>query len=374
MVHVARFTLVSILALASPVPSSVSAEGTWKLVANHLHSSAGGDSHWSRGIRHIRQFCAENRIDHGILTDHDTIGGWFDPAFDTGPGAVLIRGQEWTSVEGHANLVNFSASGPQDAVVPEVPGDYDGVPPRPRPAAVIDHARTIRAVHARGGLVFINHPALRGYRWPDQTFGADACEVNGTWENPSGANAKAWYARRLMAGQRIGAVGGSDYHYLRPKRRGVFTPDIEKPINLVRVEGEGVPGVLAGFRARHVQVLASPAAPRCELSIDAITGLLGERWGDTQGDGRPDGIGGDIRTVKAGQSVKLTARVTGGKGQKLTFHDVVSGAGAEYTTSTLAITSDDFTFTVVRSGSGSGRRCTYCEVGSLKTLTNPIWY
>lgn len=364
------------LALALAV-TPVHAEGTWKLVANHLHSSSGGSNYWARGVRHIREFCEENKIDHGILTDHDTIGGWFDRAFTEGPGAQLIRGQEWTSNEGHANLVNFAANGPQDAIIPNVTGDYDGVArslphhpsdgfrPRPETQVAVDHATMVKNVHARGGLVFINHPALRGYKWPDDTFGADACEVNGTWENPSGANAKAWFARRLMAGQRIGAVGGSDYHYLRPKKeapKGFFTPDIEKPINLVRVEGEGIAGVLAGFKKRHVQVLANPQAPRCEVAVD------------TNRDGRSDGIGGDMLTVKAGQTVKLTVRVTGGKGQTLTFHDVVSGANAAYTTAQVPVTSQDFTITVERQGSGGQSRCTYVEIGKLQCLTNPVWY
>lgn len=359
MIHSLRLTLAVSILLAGAAASH--AEGTWKLVANHLHSSSGGDTHWSRGIRHIREYCAENRIDHAILTDHDTIGGWFDPAFKSGAGAELIPGQEWTSSEGHANLVGFSASGPQGAIKPEGSSDYDGFRP-PLPTGIIDHAKMVQEVHGRGGLVFINHPALRGYKWPEDTFGADSCEVNGTWENSSGVNAKAWYVRRLVAGQRIGAVGGSDYHYLRPKRRGFFTPQIDEPINLVLAEGPGLAGIQTGFKARHVQVLANPKAPRCELQVD------------TNADGRADGIGGDMLTVRLDQPVKLTVRVTGGLGQQLTIHDVTAGRNASYTTAQIPITSDDFTTTLARTGSGVLRRATFCEVGALKTLTNPIWY
>jgi hypothetical protein len=344
----------------------------WVLVANHLHSSAGGDQHWSRGIKHIREYCTEKGIAFGILTDHDSIGGWFDAEFTkTGPGSVLVPGEEWTSAAGHANLVGFTASGPEDAIKPNVSGDYDGNAPTTvngTPTAV-DHVKMITEVHKRNGIVIINHPALRGYKWPDETFGADLCEVNGTWENPSGVNAKAWFARRIAAGQRIGAVGGSDYHYLRPKRKaedeihakGLVFPDIDDPINLVKVDGPGLPGLYAALKARHVQVLKHRASPRCFVSVDA------------NGDGKPDGIGGDVLTASSGARVRFAIRVTGGKGRELYVHDQSAGTTG-HTIQRVPITSDDFTVTVDRNGSGSGKNATYCEVGKLETFTNPVWY
>lgn len=361
-----RHAALALLLLASPV---LAGDPSWVLVANHLHSSAGGDQHWAAGIKHIREYCAGHGIAYGILTDHDTIAGWFDPEF-TRPGpATLAPAEEWTSAEGHANIVGFSASGPNDAIKPDQSGDYDGELPgataNATPAAV-DHSKMVAEVHRRGGLVIINHPALRGYRWPEDTFGADLCEVNGTWENPGGANAKAWYARQLAAGRRIGAVGGSDYHYLRPKAnqvqaKGLVFPDIDDPINLVRVEAPGLPGLYAALRARHVQVLKHRGSPRCYVTADTTL------------DGKPDALAGDILTVARGTTVTFTIRVTGGKGRDLIVHDQAAGMNG-HTMQRVPVTSDDFTTTLSRTASGAATNVTYFEVGKLETFVNPLWY
>src|SRR5207244_10437285 len=149
----------------------------------------------------------------------------------------------------------------------EAPGDSDGVVQTWGSNQPIDHAKMVTRVHGRGGLVIINHPALRGYKWPEGTFGADLCEVNGTWDEPSGKAALAWWVRRLLAKERIGAIGGSDFHAFRPKR-GVITPKIDEPINLIYVEKNDQAGVFEALRARHVQVLRTLSSPRCTVALD----------------------------------------------------------------------------------------------------------
>lgn len=373
------------LALATPVlavgeaPLPAQDPSAWSLAANHLHSSPGGEKPWASGIKHIAKWCERNDVAFAALTDHNTIEGWFLPEFTANPKVVMLRGEEWTSPRGHANLIEYSADKPEDVILPGVSGDCkldeDGhhVPgPAPSEPVNIDHAAMIKQVHARGGLVIINHPGLPLYPWPEADHGADACEVGRNFLDFRGRRSLAWWIRRLEEGSHIGAAAGSDYHFLRPKKaieeldavdlKGpIFTPAIDTPINLILAPTKDAAGFRAAILARHVQVLRTRKAPRIFVDVRSGTG--------------PAGTMGDVIAAPAGAPVKLTVRVMGGKKQVLEILESEQG-GSETTRKVTEVTidTDDFTHSEERSGSGDSSHFVIFSVADLESLTNPVWY
>jgi hypothetical protein len=180
-------------------------------VANHTHSSTGLGQYKREGLKKIFELAAEKGFAMVIITDHNTLGHWYDPLFVPTQGVIPVRGMEWTSDDGHANLVDFSSQSPGDVIVP---CDW---PAAPSPCSDgIDYAPMVQSVQAREGLVIINHPRLARHYWPDDAFGADAVEVNGNLTDRKGTKGRQWWHARLAEGARITAMGGSDWHYWRP--------------------------------------------------------------------------------------------------------------------------------------------------------------
>lgn len=362
--------LLLALLIASPVMSAGDPPG-WYLVANHLHTSVGGDHSWHAGLRHLLSRCDALGIDFAIVTDHNTIEHWFFPEWKPYGRTTPIRGEEWTTPDGHAGLVGFAASSPREPVLPCTRPDagvpcIDGKP---------DYARMVDTVHRRGGVVIINHPKLVRHVWPDDTFGADLVDVAWNLTDPVGSRGRAWWHDMMKRGVRLGAVGGSDYHYwlgphektglvpeacgedhLVPRLKLPAIPRIEKPINLVRAISKTPEAILAALKAHHLIVLKNLRAARAFLAAD------------TDGDGQyDDAIEGDTAQGPPGATVRFEARVLGGKGKALRVID------RERTTD-VTVSSDDYrhAFTRVRSDDHSFVRLEIGRVG--ECVGNPIRY
>ncbi|MEO0097838.1 MAG: CehA/McbA family metallohydrolase [candidate division WOR-3 bacterium] len=139
------------------------------------------------------------------ITDHDTLGQCYDTAFQRTGNCQPIRGTEWTSDSGHANILG-----------PEGRNAFNKLSVR----QMIDDATY------RGGLVQINHPCddELGMGWSHYPYldpGIDAVEIfNGpTWfpkKAKSDDEAVMWWHQLLTQGKRIAAVGNSDYHGTMP--------------------------------------------------------------------------------------------------------------------------------------------------------------
>lgn len=349
----------------------------WVLVANHLHSAPGGSNGWSSGVKHILTYCSARNIEFALMTDHNAIKTWFLPEFRVTGKTTPVGGMEWTSEQGHANLIGFTASTPEQAILPcgirgQAPCAQEGQQ---------DHASMVKQVHERGGLVIINHPVLKGYKWPAGTCGADAVEVNRSWSDRYGVAARQWWHDKLLKGDHITGFGGSDYHYFRPlsssdEEEGLeesehsneaspLSPDIETPVNLVRVGEKTVAAVMDAVRAGHVQVLSDLTQPRVFLGCDA------------NGDGVfDDYMMGDRVRLAEGSRVVIQVRVLGGKGQRLRVFDakvgeMLSGRGPEV----HDITSDDFVLALERTASAGKDRFLRTEVGERgANVTNPLYY
>lgn len=316
----------------------------WYLAGNHLHTSVGGDHSWHHGLTHLLEKSDAQGLDFAIVTDHNTIDHWSFPEFKPFGKTIPIRGEEWTSDDGHAGLVMFEPAGG-----PIIPCTRPSAG-RPCEGGQPDYKRMVDEVHRRGGFVIINHPKLARHIWPDDSLGADAVDIAWNLTDTKGKKARAWWHSLLVRGQRPIAIGGSDYHYFlwprekaaqvppgtvpgRPLPDGTVLrvpgleegipegaepgtlvypiPSLAKPVNLVRASAKTPEALMSALRAGHLIVLAEPSSPRAFLGAD-ITG-----------DGKfTDAREGDrLSSIAPGATVRFQARVIGGKGKTLRILD-----------------------------------------------------
>jgi hypothetical protein len=351
----------------------------WHRVGNHIHSSTGIGKFRPKGLKKIFKLAARHHLAMAMITDHNTVEHWFHPLFTTTNGVIPVRGTEWTSDDGHANIIEFEVEGPSDVIVP---CDYEHAP-APCGADGIDYADMVEAVHQRGGLVIINHPRLTRHYWPEDTFGADAVEVNGNLSDVSGRKGRAWWHARLAAGQRITAFGGSDWHYWNPIGgndpeepsthcevegaviRAWPKPSFDDAVNLVRMDTPSVEALREAIRAGHVQVLKKPDAPRIYMGADV--------------DG--DGTYGEVRagdTIESGEGpVRVQIRVMGGEGEELQVAVSRGLPGGQRVESVqeFELESQDEVVALELIRGAPGSSFVRAEIGSKgKTVGNPIFF
>jgi hypothetical protein len=365
-----RVALYLALITASTVMAAANPPG-WYLVANHLHTSVGGDHSWHAGLSSLLDACDRMKIDFAIVTDHNTIDHWFFPEWKTVGHTTPIRGEEWTTPGGHAGLVGFSATSRNQAILPCWRPD-SGIPcVNGQP----NYQSMVTEVHRRNGLVIINHPKLARHVWPDDTFGADLVDVGWNLTDPVGSRGRGWWHDMMKRGVRIGAVGGSDWHYflgqhekdglvptscgetqLASKGRLPMVPEIDKPINLVRSASKTPEGIIAALKRHNLIVLKDRSAARAFLAADAD--------GDGQYD---DAFEGDTAQAPLGSAVRFEARVLDGKGKTLRIIDRES-------VTDVNVNTNDFrhAFTRIRSDDHSFVRLEIGRVG--ECVGNPIRY
>jgi hypothetical protein len=208
----------------------------------------------SDGFNSIEEYAvAAERLglDFLAITDHNT---WshFEEILHRTPkgGPLLIPGEEVTTFWGHANVwgvgcwVDFRAT------------DDAGM------------QRTLDWVHARGGLFSPNHPK-RGWPWEFAGVrGFRVCEAwQGAWRLFNVESLDFW-ERRLRAGERVVAVGGSDCHSIAPAKF-VHSWTLGNPCTWVFArEPLNEANVLDAVRAGHVFVSEDPTGPFLELTAE----------------------------------------------------------------------------------------------------------
>ncbi|MGN6562334.1 MAG: CehA/McbA family metallohydrolase [Thermomicrobiales bacterium] len=226
------------------------AEPGWLRGDLHSHTLYSDGDSWPVESLHA---AAEAGLDFLGITDHNSVNAHRAPdAAPTSPGwPLLIPGVEVTTYGGHWNV--WGADRWFDFRDPE-------------PAKVEAAMRDAVAV---GGLVSVNHPRPFGPPWeyPD-VRGHHAIEVwNGPWEALNSI-ALAYWERRLRAGERLLALGGSDTHRQREQDpRALFHPQMGQPTTWVRTNGaRTVDAVLDAIRAGDCFLSASPAGPQLYLA------------------------------------------------------------------------------------------------------------
>jgi hypothetical protein len=237
----------------------------------------------STGVRERFAQAALQGLDYLAITDHNDVRSSSDPGFGRSD-VIGIPGYE-ASFDGHAQMLGaerlYPAGGESAAEV----------------------AGAAAALRADGGVFQVNHP---GYRpEPERRF-ADCSDVDALdWGygyelrpdtieilNPTSPaqTALAWWECWLERGERIGATGGSDTHW-------IWTAPVHGP-------GNPTTWVLADTRDRE-SVLAALRAGRTAVSRRTpLTGggpLLLEA--DADGDGRYEAVVGD--EVPAGSRLRV---------------------------------------------------------------------
>lgn len=190
-------------------------------------------------------------LDFLAITDHNqTISADALPAI---PGLTLIPGVEWTHYKGHAN---FSG----------VDQPYDG-------SFMANTLEEVQAhftcAHERGALITVNHPFDEGcpFLFDMNSLAYDCLEI---WNGPmrmSNIQAIGFWHSLLVAGQKVPACGGSDYHRSQPF---LF---LGGPTTCVYAQSAGPSDILSALRQGHAYIVYAPDGPTLELTAgEAILG------------------------------------------------------------------------------------------------------
>lgn len=214
----------------------------------HTHTLASDGVHTAEELafRALR-----NGLDFLVITDHNQPIS--RDALPKVEGVTMIPGLEWTHYEGHAGFLG--AERPFD-------GSFA--------TNSLDETRErFETARARGALITINHPfdAPWDFRFDLGALPHDCIEI---WNGPMRATnlqALEYWHRRLCAGERIPACGGSDFHRDTPF---LF---LGGPAMCVYADSPGASDILAAMRAGHSFITFSPEGPVLELSAgEAIMG------------------------------------------------------------------------------------------------------
>lgn len=273
------------------------------LLANHVHTIVSdryshapvagnvGYAYSPRGLGAAIADFEREGVAAMVVTDHNAIDAAFDPRVYSAR-LTVIGGMEWTTRSGHALLIGFTMTGPGDAILP---------PPWRRRPGLADFQAMVDRTHAREGLVVIAHPRVPFRTWPDRTFGADGVEVWGLDRFfMRNRGARRWWHERLVGGDRLIAVAGTDLH------PGARIRSLHRPLNWVYAEGCDQAGILAAMRAGHLLIVRDGQAPTVLLGVEAG----GARdFAEAQA--------GDTVVLGEQRSVELQVRVIAGAGARL---------------------------------------------------------
>jgi hypothetical protein len=223
------------------------AQPQWLVGDLHAHSVH------SDGQLTLEQLCAL-AIGHGLdflaLTDHNTVSQTTQAP--RGLPLVLLEGLELTTYRGHANVYGrfcrpFDFRSCDDAGM----------------RCLFEDAR------AQGAFISLNHPFDAGCGWRYSfDLPCDAIEIwNGPWRRHNAAALHYWH-EQLVAGRRLIALGGTDFHRLP-------AATMRAPVaNRILAAERSVPALLAGMRSGHVVVTNGLTAPCVRLELGGC--IVGE--------------------------------------------------------------------------------------------------
>jgi len=245
----------------------------WYLSSFHAHSTY---SDGQLSVHDLLQSALANGARFYAITDHDNLWQCVDTAFHEVDGLWPIRGEEWTTDSGHANVLGLVG---QDAI------EHGSI------WQMIDDATY------RGGLVQINHPTdaivQEWTHYPILDPGVDMIEIfnsltifppaDGESVSPySDRRSVAWWQDLLAAGATIAGIGNSDYHGTYPGEHPM------KSCSRVFSPAQEVDSVLKYAKLGNVMVCGAPDDSRLYI------------YADTNANNSWDLVMGDNFRVKAG--------------------------------------------------------------------------
>ena len=273
-------------------------------------------------------------LDFLAITDHNTLSHLIELAALDTPNLILIPGFEVTTYRGHWNVW----------------GDRGWIDFRTLTPELL--AEAIRAARARGYLTSCNHPRPYGPPWEfAEVTGWHCLEVwNGPWRLFN-AVSLAYYERRLNAGERLVAVGGSDAHRLRSGADEVAR--VGTPTTWIYCPGPpSAAALLDALRAGHAFVSEGVHGPR--LTMCAGPAMMG-----------------DVVARPPDNRLPLTVHAAGGAGLILELH------GAPGLLARYPIAGEDAAIEATLDVSGTAYVRAQLVSGEdsdlLRALTNPIY-
>jgi hypothetical protein len=259
----------------------------------HTHTLASDGVHTAEELAYK---ALRNGLDFVVITDHNQ--PITRDALPRVAGVTMIPGLEWTHYRGHAGFLGV-----------EMP--YDGCF-----ATNSDEEAQARfeSARARGAVITINHPfdAPWDFRFDLGRLPHDCIEI---WNGPMRAcnlQALAYWHRRLEAGERIVACGGSDYHRDTPF---LF---LGGPTMAVYAESAGPSDILAALRAGRSFITYSPEGPEVEMSAGEASLGGSVRWAEVRE------VRLEVRRLEAGDVVRAVT----GRGSEVLFTAATSGSGS----------------------------------------------
>ena len=222
--------------------------------------------HWLKGDCHLHTSNSDGKytpeelydmlfdigMDFAFITDHN-VNTPGRKQFNH-RGVAIFPGMEISGGLGHVNVWGE-----------DLPFERTG-----RPGTEEEYNRLIDAVRKSGGHISVNHPFDRKLTWKidRDNFRMDSVEV---WNSPMHTDnvyCLQWWTEKIMRGEYIPAVGGSDYH-----QDYAVTRLLGMPTNYVYAESNSIDDVLAAIKRGNITVANSPKAPALFLGCgDAVPG------------------------------------------------------------------------------------------------------
>lgn len=195
-------------------------------------------------VEELAQHALRHGLDYLAITDHNqTVSA---SSFPHLPGLTLIPGIEWTHYQGHANFLG-------------VDKPYD----EPFFTNTLEDIRyRFKSARSRGALITINHPFESGYafKFDLTTLPFDCLEIwNGPMRESNLRVVELWH-NMLVAGKKVPACGGSDYH------RDQLFLFLGGPTTCVYAMSAGPADILTALRQGHAFITFSPNGPTLEMT------------------------------------------------------------------------------------------------------------
>lgn len=204
----------------------------WYKGDTHLHT-INSDGSLTKG--QLVDACKKKGLDFMIITDHNFNSveqSYYDKDM------LVIQGQELTDEPGHVNVWGK-----------KVPLD----PPHKLDTAE-DYAYLIDLCKKAGATVSLNHPFCSNcpFLLDMEGYPFDCVEVWNTIQHSDNIKNLDWWVGQLLKGNRIGAVGGSDFH----KDYGISM--LAMPTTYVNAKSKTVDDILEAMREGRCTISNTP--------------------------------------------------------------------------------------------------------------------
>lgn len=222
--------------------------------------------HWLKGDCHLHTCNSDGRykpgelydmlfelgMDFAFITDHNvnTPGA----ASFNHRGVAIFPGMEISGGLGHVNI--WGEGLPFERIS--------------RPNTEEEYAALVEKARQAGAHISVNHPLDRKLPWKIDldNYKMDSVEL---WNSPMHTDnvyCMDWWTKKLLKGEYIPAVGGSDYH-----RDYAVTKLLCVPTTYVYAESNSIEDILAAIKRGNIFVTNSPKAPKLFLtSGEAVPG------------------------------------------------------------------------------------------------------